>query len=39
MTNRQSAALARAARARPASVHRIASYARCGAAGKPASEG
>lgn len=38
MTNRQSAAFARAASVRLASVSRIASRARCGAAGKPASE-
>ncbi|MDW9248021.1 FAD dependent oxidoreductase domain protein [Burkholderia cepacia] len=38
MTNRQSAAFARSASVRPASVSRIASRARCGAAGKPASE-
>ncbi|WP_455731979.1 hypothetical protein, partial [Burkholderia stabilis] len=39
MTYRQSAASARAADTRPASVSRIASRARCGAAGTLASEG
>lgn len=39
MTNRQSAASARAADARPASVSRIASRAGCGATGMPATEG
>lgn len=39
MTYRQSAASARAADTRPASVSRIASRTRCGAAGTLASEG
>ncbi len=39
MTNRQSAAFARVAGAHPASVSRIASCARRGAAGMSASEG
>lgn len=39
MTYRQSAAFARAAGTRPASVSPIASRARCGATGTPVSEG